>query len=193
MSNTESRWVQTSPNDNWLELVNLSSQAFRTTQHYSLSTASAKADTLFGLHCIRQRILLFCVLDIFCVYVFCVDLCVQCVLCGSSKTTLWCCTSICNGIILSILDQPGWSVIKWAYVEVSFIWLRERLKDIRILIIVGGWGCANQCILCENWSQCKRIRLELGRDKLVPYKITKSWGALWQCKNFQLTLDLLLF
>ena len=27
-----------------------------------------------------------------------------------------------------------------AYVEVSFIWLRERLKDKRKLISVGGWA-----------------------------------------------------
>ena len=49
---------------------------------------------------VLPTILPFCVLDIACVYVFYVGLCVQCVLCGSNKATSRCLTLICDGIIL---------------------------------------------------------------------------------------------
>ena len=89
---------------------------------------------IFGPLCIRPTILPFLCSCPFLVSIFSVSLCVLLVLCGSSKATARCYTSICDGIILL-----------WIWGTVPFI---DQVSTSQIFFEDGHSYCGSSVLSC---------------------------------------------
>ena len=106
---------------------------------------------------VRFAYSLFCDLDLLLYLSFYVDLCVLWVLCGSSKATVCCYTSICDGIILIGAD--------WCW----------------IMLMDADWRSLNQNIT-KSWDG-NAVCPCLDQNELQPHLYPTTFQKMWSQKK----------
>ena len=121
---------------------------------------------MFGPLCIRPTILPFLCSCPFLVSMFAVGLCVLWVLCGPSKATVRCYTSICDGIILwgSTMDHVKADVLRIPKIYIIWEW---ELGRSSAEVIIGCWFRAQNLISAEccfvlSSNMCDLVTHSLG-------------------------------
>ena len=123
----------------------------------------------FGPLCIRPTILPFLCSCPFLVSIFTVGLCVLWVLCGPSKATARCYTSICDGIIMSNIVNGFHSSKNYLPRPFTFRWSKD-----------------------SKWSIWVRRRWAVWKVKNFNPAFL-FWFLIWKVKNFNLVFLILIF